>query len=266
MSVLLAASSSSLLAKSLVIALAAAGGAIVFLGLLLEKIAEWKSEKYIVKPCQRLSETGWWFLMIGIAVEIGVAIWSANDAWQTSQNTPPKMRVGSISATAEFMVETNWDEPGTIFGDMLGVPAILTFSDQPLTNRLNSSPSTNRLGFVGVILVCDDVKWRLDWWNPSTKRNGSTITLQFNRLLAGYENLTQPAFNRPAEDLIKDLKFFKLTPGFLVGNRVRVYNGRLVLLVNGVPKIFERMASCRTIQPPAHTPGGPLRPLEESCC
>jgi hypothetical protein len=104
----LATSSPSSLAEVLVIAFAAIGGIIVFAGLLLEKIAEWKSEKHIVKPFKRLSEWGWWILMAGIAVEIGVAVWSANDAWQTRQiansNNPLNQRVADVSADASIIV------------------------------------------------------------------------------------------------------------------------------------------------------------------
>jgi hypothetical protein len=108
MRLFLAASSPSSLAEVLVIVFAAAGGIVVFVALLIEKIAEWKSEKHIVKSCKRLSEWGWWILMAGIAFEIGVAIWSATDAWQIRQmairNDPLNQPITSLTARAWLWV------------------------------------------------------------------------------------------------------------------------------------------------------------------
>jgi hypothetical protein len=54
---------------------ASIGGVIVFIGLLLEKIAEWKNDRYsppFFKPNRCLGECGWWLLMLGILAEIVV--------------------------------------------------------------------------------------------------------------------------------------------------------------------------------------------------
>ena len=87
---------SSSSAEIWVISFAAAGGIIVFLGLFLERIAEWKSEEHIVKPRKCVSDWGWRILMIGIAFEIGVAIWSAYDAWEGDPLNQPITSVGAV--------------------------------------------------------------------------------------------------------------------------------------------------------------------------
>ena len=52
---------------------ATAGGIAVFVGLVLEKMAEWMNERFLggsEHPHKKLGETGWIILMIGIAIEI----------------------------------------------------------------------------------------------------------------------------------------------------------------------------------------------------
>jgi hypothetical protein len=82
------------------------GGIIVFIGLTLEKFADWMNERYLappLKPHARLELVGWWCLMLGIFVEITVGGWAANDAWQTRQmaikNNPLNQPVTSVSAS-----------------------------------------------------------------------------------------------------------------------------------------------------------------------
>lgn len=81
------------------------GGIAVFVGLGVEKIADWMNERFLdgsYKPHKTLEEVGWCILMFGIFVEIAVAGWSANDAWQTRQiainNYPLNQPVSDISA------------------------------------------------------------------------------------------------------------------------------------------------------------------------
>jgi hypothetical protein len=90
MSAFLAESSPSSLASMWVVIIAAAGGAIVFIGLLIEKVSELLDGRFLgkdheIKAPRGLELFGWSVLMFGILVEIGVAIWSANDAWQIRQ-------------------------------------------------------------------------------------------------------------------------------------------------------------------------------------
>jgi hypothetical protein len=114
MSSFLADSSPLSLSEVWVIVSAALGGIIVFAGLLLEKIAEWKNEKFgppFFKPHKFMGECGWWILMFGIAAEIVVAVWSANDAWQTRQmaikNDPVNLPIKSMAVAARLLILAN---------------------------------------------------------------------------------------------------------------------------------------------------------------
>jgi hypothetical protein len=101
---------SSSLAEAWVITLAAIGGVIVLIGLLLEKFSEKKWHKNIndFRRCESRRCWGEWFVMAGILVEIIVAAFSANDAWQTRQmaikNDPRNATISEISATAILVV------------------------------------------------------------------------------------------------------------------------------------------------------------------
>jgi hypothetical protein len=54
------------------------------------------------KPHKVLELVGWCILMFGISIEVAVAGWSANDAWQTRQiaikNDPNNLPIASVSA------------------------------------------------------------------------------------------------------------------------------------------------------------------------
>ena len=91
------------------------GGIAVFIGLLLEKFAEWVDERFLggtYKPHKTLESIGWCVLMLGILIEIGVAGWSANDAWETKQaaikNDPLNQPITSVTARAWlWVISTN---------------------------------------------------------------------------------------------------------------------------------------------------------------
>jgi hypothetical protein len=109
MSAFFAESSSSSLAEMWVVIIAAVGGVIVFVGLLIEKLSEKLDDRFLgkdheIKAPRGLEFFGWCILMFGILVEIGVAIWSANDDWQTRQiairNDPWNGRILLIEARA----------------------------------------------------------------------------------------------------------------------------------------------------------------------
>jgi hypothetical protein len=222
---------------------AISGGVLVFRGLWIENKAD--KDEYLDVDDFRLSKLkkrrGWKMLMLGIALETVVAgVFAAKEGWEIRQinaNTPAKMRVNKIEATAEFMIETNWDDPGTRYMSTFGrFPAVLILSSQPITNRPNSKPPTNHLG---VSLFCDDAQWDLMWSNDAKKESRYIITLHFV-LLPWVDELSRPDFNRPSEEWIKNLKYFRIEPGFLYGNTVIIYNGRVTLLLNGsVSKTFE---------------------------
>lgn len=88
MNVLFSSTSSLPIGEVSVLIWATIGGILVFVGLAVEKFADWMNDRYLggtEKPHQSLETTGWCVLMFGIFVEITVAGWSANDAWQTRQ-------------------------------------------------------------------------------------------------------------------------------------------------------------------------------------
>jgi hypothetical protein len=94
-----------------IIATAAAGGCIVFIGLAIEKFADWLNDKYIGgddKPHKGLGLFGWWLLMLGIAVEIGVAISSAIEVRDISKlamkNAPINQPIRRLTAYAQVEV------------------------------------------------------------------------------------------------------------------------------------------------------------------
>lgn len=223
MSSFLAASSPSSLAEVWVIAIAAIGGMIVFAGLLIEKIAEWKSEKHIVKPCKGLSEWGWGILMAGIAIEIGVAVWSATDAWQTRQaaikNDPLNQPIASMTATISLALsgQTNRANDGRI-----------TIVSGALTNgivmmdfcRLDQvKPGIN---FNSYSLSCSS------WANPITNWWSFKLDTGMNTYLG------PPARVRD----VKDWNVVEIFVPFLQPD-AEIVGGRIVLIVNSTPWSFE---------------------------
>jgi hypothetical protein len=73
---------------------ASVGGVVVFVGLLLEKIAGWKNEKFsppFFKPHKWLGECGWWILMFGILAEIIVGFALAAKDEIEERNTASQM-------------------------------------------------------------------------------------------------------------------------------------------------------------------------------
>jgi hypothetical protein len=93
------------------------GAIIVFIGLTLEKFADWLNENFLggYKPHKTLESVGWFLLMFGISIEIADAWWSANDAWQTKQmaikNGPLNQPISDILASVRFRVnKTDFSE------------------------------------------------------------------------------------------------------------------------------------------------------------
>jgi len=88
-----------------VVLLAAAGGVAVFIGLLLEKIAEARKQKYapsFFNPLHWLATLGWTILMAGIVIEIADAGWTAheinkNNATNQPINTDAEITFGTCS-------------------------------------------------------------------------------------------------------------------------------------------------------------------------
>src|ERR1700761_2268520 len=88
---------------------ATAGGVAVFLGLVLEKFAEWLNENFLEKsyhPHKTIGEVGWVILMIGIGIEVVVAGGTAIDDWTTKriaiENSPINQPISDISAVVKI--------------------------------------------------------------------------------------------------------------------------------------------------------------------
>jgi len=89
---------------------ASIGGIIVFIGLLLEKIADWMNERFIpqgYKPHKMLENFGWTILMFGISAEIVVGFALAakderdiNNAKNAERNAP----ISVMTATAFLII------------------------------------------------------------------------------------------------------------------------------------------------------------------
>ena len=114
---------SSLLAEFFVSLVAMIGGIVVFIGLVMEKTAEHRDDKYsppFLKPSKRLGECGWTVLMVGIVLEVCVACWSANVDWQTRlmaiKNDPLNQPIVDVSAILILDVKgTNLFRPSPDF-------------------------------------------------------------------------------------------------------------------------------------------------------
>jgi hypothetical protein len=123
---------------------ASIGAIIVFAGLLMEKIAERKTEKHIpsfIESHKWLENLGWIFLMVGILVEIGVGfvlaakekkdIDAAKNAWQTQ-------RIYAFEATATIVVRPL--QPVTDFASLPKAPPnALTFPQQTQSPKKDDS-------------------------------------------------------------------------------------------------------------------------------
>jgi hypothetical protein len=117
------------------------GGICVFIGLMLEKFAEWMDDRFLGgshKPHKTLESAGWCILMLGIFVEITVAFWSANDAWQTRQmaikNDPLNQPIAVLTANA-FLIEQGTNrtkiDPGLPLGGAVFVKLHFRCSKRP---------------------------------------------------------------------------------------------------------------------------------------
>ena len=78
------------------------GGILVFLGLIVEKVAEWMNAGFLAQPSEphkKLENVGWYILMIGILLEIVVGGTTAINDWQTAiKNDPDNSAIATVSA------------------------------------------------------------------------------------------------------------------------------------------------------------------------
>ncbi len=114
MNILLLTASSLPAGEIPVLIWATIGGILVFVGLAVEKFADWMNDRYLggpEKPHKPLETAGWCILMLGIFIEIAVAGMSANDAWETRQiaikNDPRNQPIKSVTAVATLYFAEN---------------------------------------------------------------------------------------------------------------------------------------------------------------
>jgi len=142
---------------------------------------------------------------------------------ETESKTPSKMRVSSVSASAEFLIGTNCVATNRFGNAQGGWTALLSFM----------GPETNISA--GSSLALHMVSDELLWWGPEEHLR---IPLRF-RLKPGLECFPRTALDRPAEELLSKLHFFSLRPAFLYSN-TEILSGSVTLVLNGsVSKTFQ---------------------------
>ena len=199
------------------------GGIIVFIGLLLEKFADWMNDRFLGgtdKPHKNLELAGWCILMFGIFIEIAVAGWSANDAWQTRQmaikNNPNNFPIASVSAQVLLV------EKGTncVPRDPLGFgQTSLTIGSSEQTSFWRPDMAPNL-----TCSKCDSIQR-----NDPDGENMDWI-LSFN------QNVIFPSFNGSVEDAAK-WDVIKLQASFLPDDAV-ILGGTVRLTINSTFKDF----------------------------
>jgi hypothetical protein len=113
------------------------GGAIVFLGLAIERFADWMDDRFLggYEPHKALELSGWCILMLGIFIEIAVGGWSSHRAWE---NDPLNQPISEVSAVinirvrgrdnVELAMETN--SPTVAYMELcsgfIGIPSVIT--------------------------------------------------------------------------------------------------------------------------------------------
>ena len=245
MSALLAESSSSL-TEIVIVSVAAACGIIVFVGLGIEKIADILDSKFLgeYKAHKSLELAGWCILMFGIIVEIGVAVWSANDAWQTRQaaikNNPLNQPITYLRADVKLaLTGTNliterytaleiykkWKPPKTQSESYLVVLQCVKYESN--AGSINGRP---------VLFISLEYEWPTERWGEAGLHKG----------VLEQTNLTPAEF---------DKEFF--VAGFWPppiewkGTPIEIFEGSFILTMNGsvrrtilFPKSFDAWLFC----------------------
>ena len=162
------------------------GGIAVFIGLLLEKLADWLDDRFLggaYNPHKSLGLAGWCVLMIGIFIEVAVAGWSANDAWQTRQiannNNPLNRPVADISAEASIKVRGG-----------------------NLNDELDFKKHFGGISLAGIIYLCDSNRPSTNSW-PLLSSDG------FSRMFFDSKNPTSSSLDLNESDRLYGIRFQK---------------------------------------------------------
>lgn len=203
------------------------GGIAVFIGLLLEKFAEWMDEKFLggtYKPHKTLESIGWSILMLGIFVEIAVAGWSANDVWQTRQmaikNDPLNQPIGSATARV-FIVENGTNT--TPYDDLKKFP--VDFAYMVRLQLFNSKEPTK-----GVLLFCTS-------FNRFTNDNGGfEWVMQYDREMSPHRWM----FFEPLPDVRSAIKCDQVVLSApFIPRDTEILRGSVAITINEQRLIFD---------------------------
>lgn len=246
------------------------GGVFVFFGLMLEKFSEWMNDRFLAglyKPHRTLELIGWCILMFGIFVEIGVAGWSANDAWQTRQmaikSDPFNQPVSDISAYLEFEVNRTYssDLQGKDIRKVFGrgiAGMFLCGTNKPTasfavtladTNRPNSVFNVNIADSAFSPLIAESYERLADTWG---KGKGQAPFVEFtyllnfalpNRQKVMANHLEVPIYN--ALETYNNVRYLLIIVDFLP-YAAEVREGTVDLVINGeIHKRFYILSSKR---------------------
>jgi len=201
---------------------------VVFLGLWIEKDAEKEEKQHLsiiarsIRLVRLKSELGWLLLMVGIAIEIADASWTAYDFWESKQitranevaiikKTPGKMRVVTATAFVVFRI---------------GKSSVRTdkYSTGNWTSTLRFS-GTNGMPVLGMVST------ELLYWASGRPDENLEIPLQFTwKQGVPFNDLSSP--DESADILLEKLTRFSMRPGFLF-NETPILGGNMTLVLNG---------------------------------
>jgi hypothetical protein len=230
-------------------AVASIGGIIVFVGLLIEKAADWMNEKFMpneeYKPHKTLEDVGWTILMVGILAEIAVGFalaakdeiverQTANQIAQTSTNVakidPLNQPIGLLTASVSlFEIGTN--RSNLDFSTPLGGKFLVRLklrnsehSDSAWPFELVCTSGDTRLGTT-ILPVSADISFNMLVWD-----------LEFGSSLEARtaDRIPTKATVRDADDLDSiefDAPFLR--------PETEISGGIITLTINSTKKVFE---------------------------
>jgi hypothetical protein len=244
MIVAFASPSSSLLAEFWVSFVAMLGGIVVFVGLLLEKIAERGNDKHsppFLKPYNRIGECGWKILMAGIVIEIAVAGISAKVDLETRQmaikNDPLNQPITSMSASIKL-----WTTVATST-NRTGRPPAFPFPKKTRSLDVDGSTVTldcftpwlkngKYVSFSHFSLVADDFAIV-----PTESMQGAVVLIQFHPRPAKRIEETAAGFGGEKVGVVNEINRFDLYVSWTLKDGI-IYGGTLTLVANSTSRDF----------------------------
>lgn len=227
----------------------------MFVGLLMEKLWEKKSYKntHDFKLSKRIREVGAWLVIAGIVFEIGVAVWTASDAWETRQMTIKNDPLNQPIKSMDLEVNLNIFDPNRPEDDENEV-AILGGYCKFLKKQggdiavleCREFDNTMRLMFVANAQGTTQVS-NVWIYNMGFKWPGNKVSAMLSSEI-GQGNISTKMFNSQ----IAGVNFFIPRSG----TPLRILEGSCVLTINGsiqrtflIPKHLNEMFLINTNQP-----------------